>query len=191
MADYNRNRNSRPGGGFRSRPSFGGRSKFGDRSNQGPVETYPAVCDNCGKDCQVPFKPTTGKPIFCSECFDGKRGGDNNRSSNAEDRQMFEAICDECGNRCKVPFRPSGDKPIYCSDCFGNKKGTEYKENRSQPEENGQLQILNSKLDRILELLSVRSNILSEQPEEQIALEEAQVKIKTKPVKKSSQKKGK
>ncbi len=36
-------------------------------------EMFPAVCAECGKECQVPFKPTEGKPVYCSECFAAKR----------------------------------------------------------------------------------------------------------------------
>ena len=31
---------------------------------------FSAVCDNCGKDCEVPFRPSTEKPIYCSKCFE-------------------------------------------------------------------------------------------------------------------------
>lgn len=34
---------------------------------------FAAVCSECGKDTQVPFKPTPGKPVYCRECFQ-KRG---------------------------------------------------------------------------------------------------------------------
>jgi hypothetical protein len=30
---------------------------------------YDAVCANCGKPCKVPFKPTEGRPVYCSDCF--------------------------------------------------------------------------------------------------------------------------
>ena len=30
------------------------------------------VCDNCGERCSVPFKPTGGKPVYCSKCFRDK-----------------------------------------------------------------------------------------------------------------------
>ncbi len=85
---------------------------------------YDAVCSDCGKDCKVPFKPTSGKPIYCSSCFekydnkhsdDRKPRRDSRRSNN---RDMYSAVCDKCGKDCKVPFKPSSDKPIYCSDCF-------------------------------------------------------------------------
>jgi len=43
---------------------------------------YRAVCSRCGKDCEVPFRPTTGKPVFCSQCFEGR---DNGRGDNRRD----------------------------------------------------------------------------------------------------------
>jgi CxxC-x17-CxxC domain-containing protein len=36
-------------------------------------EMFNAVCVECGKECQVPFKPTEGKAVYCSECFAAKR----------------------------------------------------------------------------------------------------------------------
>jgi CxxC-x17-CxxC domain-containing protein len=35
---------------------------------------YKAICSNCGKECEVPFRPTSGKPVYCSDCFE-KMGG--------------------------------------------------------------------------------------------------------------------
>jgi len=36
-------------------------------------QMHDAVCAQCGKDCQVPFKPRSeeegGKPVLCKECF--------------------------------------------------------------------------------------------------------------------------
>jgi len=72
---FDRNRrsgNSRGGGGFRS----GGRGGFGGgrpRFDRGPREMHKAICSECGKECEVPFKPTEGKPVFCKECFAKKR----------------------------------------------------------------------------------------------------------------------
>ena len=31
------------------------------------------TCSQCGKDTTVPFRPTQGRPVFCRECFQGKR----------------------------------------------------------------------------------------------------------------------
>lgn len=32
-------------------------------------QMHEATCDKCGKDCEVPFRPTEGKPVLCSDCF--------------------------------------------------------------------------------------------------------------------------
>ncbi len=36
-------------------------------------EMYPAVCAACGKETMVPFKPSTDKPVYCSDCFRARR----------------------------------------------------------------------------------------------------------------------
>ncbi len=30
---------------------------------------YTGVCADCGQEAQVPFQPTDGRPIYCSDCF--------------------------------------------------------------------------------------------------------------------------
>ena len=52
------------GGGARRRPSSGPR---------GPREMFTAVCTQCGKQAQVPFQPRGDKPVYCSDCFGGRR----------------------------------------------------------------------------------------------------------------------
>jgi CxxC-x17-CxxC domain-containing protein len=41
---------------------------------------HSAVCDKCGKDCEVPFRPTQGKPLYCSDCFKDKSKEAGSRS---------------------------------------------------------------------------------------------------------------
>ena len=36
----------------------------------GEQEFYKAVCDACGGEATVPFEPTEGRPVYCSECFE-------------------------------------------------------------------------------------------------------------------------
>ena len=64
--------------------------------------------------------------------------------------EMHDAICDKCGKECQVPFKPSGDKPVYCSDCF--RKGENAESKNSNPYKK-EFDIINEKLDRILEAL--------------------------------------
>lgn len=47
---------------------FGGQ-RGGDNYSRGPVEMHKAVCSDCGKECEVPFKPTEGRPVYCRECL--------------------------------------------------------------------------------------------------------------------------
>jgi len=39
---------------------------------------FKTTCSNCGKDCEVPFKPTNTKPVYCSDCFEKMGGGGRN-----------------------------------------------------------------------------------------------------------------
>ncbi|MEK7534232.1 MAG: CxxC-x17-CxxC domain-containing protein [Patescibacteria group bacterium] len=32
-------------------------------------QMFKATCSNCGKECEVPFKPTGSKPVYCRDCF--------------------------------------------------------------------------------------------------------------------------
>jgi CxxC-x17-CxxC domain-containing protein len=38
-----------------------------------PREFFPAVCDRCGVQTQVPFMPQTDRPVYCSACYDHVR----------------------------------------------------------------------------------------------------------------------
>ncbi len=35
----------------------------------GSREMHPAVCAQCGKDTEVPFRPSGDRPVYCSDCF--------------------------------------------------------------------------------------------------------------------------
>lgn len=49
-------------------PVRGGQRR--DPSERRPRKSFPAVCTNCGKDTDVPFKPDPNKPVYCKECFE-------------------------------------------------------------------------------------------------------------------------
>jgi CxxC-x17-CxxC domain-containing protein len=39
-------------------------------SSYGPArQMFAATCAQCGKDTQVPFAPTSGRPVYCSDCY--------------------------------------------------------------------------------------------------------------------------
>lgn len=53
------------GGGY----SSGG----GGGYDRAPREMFSATCSSCGKEAQVPFRPTGSKPVYCSDCFRSQR----------------------------------------------------------------------------------------------------------------------
>ena len=82
---------SNSGGGSRGNRSgrsreFGGRrEEFRDRDSRSferrRPEMHEVTCDKCGKQCEVPFKPTGDKPVLCSDCFRKEGGSSSNHSS--------------------------------------------------------------------------------------------------------------
>lgn len=92
MARFER-RNKKDSKGSRGRRSF--RDKRGSDSGRGSnrfnrnrrdVEMTEVTCSSCKAKCEVPFKPTSTKPVYCSDCFakkDSKSGSarNSNRSS--------------------------------------------------------------------------------------------------------------
>jgi CxxC-x17-CxxC domain-containing protein len=48
---------------------FRGNSGGGFRGSMGPREMHKATCSECGNECEVPFKPTEGKSVYCKECY--------------------------------------------------------------------------------------------------------------------------
>jgi len=38
-------------------------------------QMYAVVCFDCGKDTEIPFKPTGDRPVYCKECFTKRKSG--------------------------------------------------------------------------------------------------------------------
>jgi len=45
----------------------------GARSFGGAREMFTATCADCGREAQVPFRPSGIRPVYCSECFPAHR----------------------------------------------------------------------------------------------------------------------
>src|SRR3989339_703101 len=69
MGNFGRNE-KRSGGGFGR--SFGGGKRFGGGGRSPAM--HQATCSECGASCELPFRPTGDRPVFCSNCF-GKQDG--------------------------------------------------------------------------------------------------------------------
>lgn len=132
-------------GGYKGKPSFGGAraggfSRGGDREER--PELHSATCNQCGKSCEVPFKPNGKKPIYCRDCFrkeEGHASAPRYGGSNSD--------------------RPSFDRPSYDRPSYDRQDASEKPAYRSTPrvgsdEVAKQLKELNAKMDRILNALT-------------------------------------
>lgn len=149
MGDFRRGGDKRfgggGGGGFRGRD--GGRGRDRDR---GPVTMHHAVCDQCGKDCEVPFRPSGDKPVYCNSCFGAKKeSGDNrdrdNRSSDKFSQKSFDSY------KAPVIMDLGGDV----------KKG-------NNDEIKKQLIMLNEKMERLIKAVSNTPNAYPAKTEQKV-----------------------
>ncbi len=128
------------GGGFGGRSSFGGNrgGGFGGRRDSfDKPEMHDAVCDNCGKDCQVPFKPSGDKPIYCSKCFENVDPRRDERNSR-EDRFPRK---DDFPRRDERPRFRDNEKPR-------SSNGAELSQFKDQ------LGSISAKLDKLIRILT-------------------------------------
>ena len=57
---------------------YGDRSRGGDRGGVerrdfGPRQMHKATCSDCGQECEVPFKPSEGRQVYCRDCYQKHR----------------------------------------------------------------------------------------------------------------------
>lgn len=139
-------------GGWKGGKDFGRKKSWGqsfDNRGERP-EMHRATCAECGESCEVPFRPTGSRPVFCDNCFKRNGGGGESR------RPMFD------------------DKPSYSKPFRGNDSsqgsGDQYKE---------QFKALNAKLDLILKAISPIKISATEQAEEEVIEKEPTTKKKS------------
>jgi CxxC-x17-CxxC domain-containing protein len=185
-------------GNFNRENSQGRNRSFGkNRFNTDRPDMHKATCAKCGKICEVPFRPTGSKPVFCRDCFQQNEGSNSGRSEtrsfgrpNSEDRQMYDAVCSNCGNNCQIPFRPSPGREIFCSRCFENNEGSESRrperrtfdkpsfKSNDVPNYKAQFEALNAKMDKILYLLTPKEVAPLESAINEKVIEEIAEKVK-------------
>lgn len=85
-------RDNRGGGG----KSFGRRDFGANKNFDRPRKMTKVTCSQCGKETEVPFKPTGDRPVYCRDCF-AKQGG-------SEPRRSFDR------NDSRSPFRPAENR---------------------------------------------------------------------------------
>ena len=158
-------KNFKPGG-FKNSGGFGGRQKFGgggDRTGNGggkfgggqsrgfkggdrdreQSEMFSAVCSTCGRNCEVPFRPSNDKPVYCSACF-GKKSQEMSRDFGGDIRHASKERHD-----FKPDVRPSfKSQPARSEENVTTTSGNE--------ELKRQLTSLEGKVNRILDMLNAQ-----------------------------------
>jgi len=151
MGEFRQDRGKRFGGGqgsgFGGRD--GGRKSWGGSGgrDRGPVTMHQAVCDQCGNPCEVPFRPTEGKPVYCNVCFGDKKKTGNDRGGDRFPQENF--------NSHKTSSRTD----------FGNNAS---KGNNDELKK--QLEVLNAKMDRLIKAIEGPKNVKSLAIEEKRAV---------------------
>jgi CxxC-x17-CxxC domain-containing protein len=121
---------------------------------------HQAVCSDCGNNCEVPFRPSGSKPVFCSDCF---RGHDQAPARDAGRGRDFSSAPRRFEERAPRPSFSSGPKDNNIED---------------------RLSALHVKLDKVIALLSDTSapktavkEVKSEPKKEEPKKEEPKKKI--------------
>ncbi|HBV01008.1 MAG TPA: hypothetical protein DEF00_01270 [Candidatus Taylorbacteria bacterium] len=141
--------NRGPGG----RPSFGGGKpdfRSGDRGERagGPEgtrrEMFKAVCAECGKPCEVPFRPSGDRPVYCKDCFQAMGGPAAQNRGDRDDRGGRGSRGPSPQNSQKRDFTP---RPSYTLPQQGSG------EDKRLDDLKIQLATAISKLDKLINIL--------------------------------------
>ena len=71
---------------------------------------HKAICADCNKECEVPFKPNIDRPVYCKECFSRRKASSPFRINS--------------GNR-PVKAGPAPENAIRKNQSAGSQKGAE------------------------------------------------------------------
>lgn len=111
----------------------------------------------------------------------GRRNFGDNRDSSR--RTMYQATCAECGNKCEIPFEPKDGRSVYCSNCFekrGNSNSNSRRFERNNTSNNNDsskfevkemLDRINSKIDKLLNLLTPEADNEKADEKEELEME--------------------
>lgn len=131
------------GGGNRGGSSFGGGRSSARPGNRDFRESqmFSATCAECQKTCEVPFRPSGDKPVYCSYCFSKHKedGGDHPRRNDRNDRR--------------------DERPHSATNSFASRTPSFDRAPKAQADNTlvldlkKQIENVNNKLDKVMELL--------------------------------------
>ena len=50
---------------------------------------HKAICADCNKECEVPFRPSGDRPVYCKDCFSKRKARDSFKGR--DDNRPFES----------------------------------------------------------------------------------------------------
>ncbi|MCR4311004.1 MAG: hypothetical protein NUV54_00310 [Candidatus Taylorbacteria bacterium] len=159
MGDYKRSGgfgDKRGGGGSDRRSHFGGKPSFRGGGRDGErKEMFDATCGECHKPCQVPFRPTGERPVFCRDCFQGQRDGGGNSFAPREERRPDARGGD------RFPRREFSAPSSYKPQASGDTRQIEQLKR--------ELESINVKLDKIMQSMLGGTPAVSAKKEKVVA----------------------
>src|SRR5436190_16831778 len=79
------------GDGLGASSGYSGNDRSGDRSDR---EMHVVTCSDCGAETRVPFLPSSGRPVYCRDCYRSHKpeglgaGGNSSRVSVRSESRM-------------------------------------------------------------------------------------------------------
>ena len=63
-------------------------------SKRSQMQAHTVTCDKCSKRCEVPFMPTSSKPVYCSDCYrvESKGSSKGNKNIDAELQSIHKKL---------------------------------------------------------------------------------------------------
>jgi len=129
---------------------YGGNKGRGDRTTGSAPDMFPATCSECSKRCEVPFRPSQDKPVYCGDCFGVKKNANEKRGSE-----------NEGGREGKSSYK--NDRPDY-TKLPREERPARHNKNRGRGDDGivdlkKQIADLDIKLNRILDLMSTPASV--------------------------------
>ncbi|TSC58022.1 MAG: hypothetical protein Greene041679_192 [Parcubacteria group bacterium Greene0416_79] len=184
--------NRGPGG----RPSFdGGRPNVrgedrGERAGgfEGTRrEMFKATCAECGKPCEVPFRPSGDRPVYCKDCFQIMRGASaSDRGDRGGGRDPSSIL--RVGSRGPSPHfqrRDVAPRPSYAPPKQGSG------EDKRLDDIKIQLATVISKLDKLINILGNTAHSAPRTNAHTVTLHDTLARMKIAPTPKKEMKKPK
>lgn len=131
------NRSGGRGGFGGGRPDF----KRGGRDG-GRGDMFSAICAACRKQCEVPFRPSGDKPVYCNECFHSHREAPRTEYMRRDERERDT-------REAPRHFSPAGFAPSAPKFQGDDKRIDDLKK---------QLETVNAKLDAIMKVIGGSNN---------------------------------